>query len=194
MLPVVLPTALLVLPLFLALPAYAGIANLAGELHLLYRMWRAQRYVSGAAVCKLISKYGGTLVIKNPSAGWNYTHAWWTPDDLLSLASSPPSTDKDYESAIETKPALLCGTAGVGKTTPLPRQVRRGCCEFGAARQSSQNSEADFPLFPSCTAGPLLCISQFHSKVWHNNSGNRSREPGRTLSFQYPSWRIQCGH
>ena len=106
LLPFVLPTIPLVLLLLACLGLYAVVANYLSERRVRWRMRQSGRYLSLFAVRDRIAACGGTLIIEQPSLGWNFTHAWWTPDDILSTSPfSVPTTD-DYKAAAEKMSCL----------------------------------------------------------------------------------------
>jgi hypothetical protein len=99
LLPLVLPAVLLALPFFAWMWLYAECANYSSERRVLRTLRESGRYLSLADVLKHIEARGGTLIIEFPSFGWNYTRAWWTPDDVLSISPFSVPSKGDYEQA-----------------------------------------------------------------------------------------------
>ena len=96
----------LVLLIFACIGLYAVGANYFFERRIRRRMRHSRRYLSLADVRERIAAHGGALIIENPSLGWNFTHAWWTPDDLLSTSPFSVPTDEDYKNAAEKMKCL----------------------------------------------------------------------------------------
>jgi hypothetical protein len=100
---VLYPFLLLTIPFTLLGFAYLGLlavsANYLRELRIRSRMRRHGRYLRLSEIRSRIGQNGGTLIIEKPSLGWNFSHAWWTPDDLLSTSPFPVPTDEDYRKA-----------------------------------------------------------------------------------------------
>ena len=65
------------------------------------KMRRCGRFLQWRDAQKRISAEGGTLIIEDVSLGWNFTHAWWTPDNLLSDSAFSEPSDDDYKQAAE---------------------------------------------------------------------------------------------
>jgi hypothetical protein len=99
LLPFVLPTIPLVLVVLACFGLYAVAGNYLMELQIRRRMRRSGRYLNSSDVRQLITKHGGTLIIENPSLGWNFRHAWWTPDNVESASPFGAPTDEDYKDA-----------------------------------------------------------------------------------------------
>ena len=99
--PMMVPVALVVLSFIAAIGLLAVILNYISECFLQLRMrWRGQ-YLRPAEVRRRIAKSGGTLIIENPSLGWNHTSAWWTPDDLPAISAFSTPSDDDYLKALD---------------------------------------------------------------------------------------------
>jgi len=72
------------------------------ELRFRRRMQRAGRCLSLRACASRQECSPGTLIIEDPTAGWTYTRAWWTSDDISDAAPDPRSRDQAYHTAIQT--------------------------------------------------------------------------------------------
>lgn len=102
LLPFMIPVIVFVLCLFIPLVIFAIGYNYFNERRFRSRMIRCGRYVSHRELSrKLQDGATGTLIIESPSMGWNFTHAWWTPDDLLEIAPTEQPTKEDYHVAAE---------------------------------------------------------------------------------------------
>src|SRR5260370_5088168 len=84
--PFVLPTIPLVFAILLALGLYAVIHNFVSELLFRARMRQCGRFLRWRRLSVRIAEEGsGTLIIESPSLGWGFTHAWWTPEQVLAV-------------------------------------------------------------------------------------------------------------
>lgn len=102
LLPFMIPGIILVLLLLIPLGIFVVGYNYFGERRLRSRMIRSGRYLSRRELSrKLEDGATGTLIIESPSAGWNFTHLWWTPDDLLENAPTEKPTQDEYRVAAE---------------------------------------------------------------------------------------------
>lgn len=90
-----------VLPVFAILCAWAIAYNYLLERRLQSKMRHRGRFLRWKDALKRISAEGGTLIIEDPSLGWNYTHAWWTSENLLSKSPFSVPTGDEYERAAE---------------------------------------------------------------------------------------------
>ena len=106
LIPFVLPTIPLVLLVLACFGLYAVGANYFFELRVRRRMRQCGRFLSSADVSQRIAARGGTLIIEHPSLGWRFTHAWWTPDDVLSTAPFALPTEDEYKNAAATMKCL----------------------------------------------------------------------------------------
>lgn len=102
----VLPTIPLVLLIFAFMVLFAVTVNYQFERRVRSRMRRCGRYLRISETRWRIAENGGTLIIENPSLGWNFTHAWWTPDDLLEQSPFAVPTDEDYRNAAKNMKCL----------------------------------------------------------------------------------------
>lgn len=106
LLPFVLPTIPVVLLVLACIGLYAAVANFVFELRVRRRMRRCGRWLSSSNVRDRIAASGGTLIIEAPSLGWNFTHAWWTSDDVLSTSPYTIPTEEEYRNAAATMQCL----------------------------------------------------------------------------------------
>jgi hypothetical protein len=72
------------------------VAFLPYELLLRRRMRRAGRYLHPRTLASL----GGTILSDSPSFSWAIGRLWWTPDDVLALAPTPPETREERSRAL----------------------------------------------------------------------------------------------
>lgn len=104
------PFMLLALPLLALLGVviviFATLANFLSQRGFLRQMKFAGRYLTRSELRARVEEFGGTLIVEDPSLGWNFTHAWWTPDDLLALSPFPQPTDEEYDNAVKTMNCL----------------------------------------------------------------------------------------
>lgn len=100
LLPFVLPTVPLVLLILACIGLFAAAANYFFERRVRWRMRHCGRYLTLSDARERIALRGGTLIIENPSLGWNFTRAWWTPDDVLSTLPFAVPTKDDYKNAV----------------------------------------------------------------------------------------------
>jgi hypothetical protein len=104
---IVAASAVLSITLFVfTLGLWAVTANYRLGRRLRSRMRRCGRFLRIRSVTGRIAADGGTLIIESPSLGWNFTHAWWTPENPLSHAPSPLPTEADYRQAAKTMKCL----------------------------------------------------------------------------------------
>ena len=68
----------------------SGVLNVVNELRVRRRMRVASRFLSWHTAIDRIGNARGTLILESPTAGWNVTRAWWTPDNVLALSPAPP--------------------------------------------------------------------------------------------------------
>jgi hypothetical protein len=54
------------------------------------------RYITPKALHAILQKTPGTLLIDHPSPGMGLFYVWWTPDDVLALAPTPPPGEGYY--------------------------------------------------------------------------------------------------
>ena len=54
------------------------------------RMRTAGRWLTWGEALQRIEHEPGTLIVESPTAAWNVTYLWWTPDDVLALAPADP--------------------------------------------------------------------------------------------------------
>ncbi len=106
LLPFVLPTIPLVLVIFAFIGLFAVVAHICFEYRVRSRMRRCDRYLRLSDVRQRIAVSGGTLIVENPSLGWNFTHAWWTPDDVISKSPFIIPNDEDYKNAAQEMKCL----------------------------------------------------------------------------------------
>ena len=100
LLPFVLPAAALAFLLVVGVfGVYAAVGNCVFERRVRSRMRRCGRFLRLHDVRQRIAAEGGTLIIEGPSLGWNFTHAWWTPDAVLGKSPFSVPTDEDYKKA-----------------------------------------------------------------------------------------------
>ncbi len=76
------------------------------EHRFLWWMRQNGRYLRLSRARSLILEKGGTFIIEVPTLGWGFTHAWWTPDDLLAISPFPVPTKAEYEQAVEKMQCL----------------------------------------------------------------------------------------
>ena len=68
-----------------------------GELLIRRRMRAAHRFLTRDQVQEKAAAGTGTILVDSPTVGWGVTRAWWTDDDVLSIAPEPPQrSDKSY--------------------------------------------------------------------------------------------------
>jgi hypothetical protein len=106
LLPFVLPTIPLVLLIFACIGLYAVVANYFSERQIRRRMKQSGRYLSLSDVRDRIAACGGTLIIESPSLGWNFTHAWWTPDEIVATSPFSVPGENEYKIAAERMECL----------------------------------------------------------------------------------------
>ncbi|QDS95655.1 hypothetical protein FF011L_44530 [Roseimaritima multifibrata] len=106
LLPFVMPAIPLVFAILALMGVYAVTANYMFERRIRRRMRRSGRYLSLSIARERIASDGGTLIIENPSLGWSFTHAWWTPDDVRSSSPFAVPTNDDYRNAAEQMQCL----------------------------------------------------------------------------------------
>jgi hypothetical protein len=99
--PFILPAILLVFLILSLMGGYAIVANYLSERRLKSRMKRRGRYLRISDARRRIESDGGTLLIEAPSLGWNFTRAWWTPNDLLEESPFPLPEGDDYKTAVK---------------------------------------------------------------------------------------------
>lgn len=59
------------------------------------------RFLTQSELCdKIKSSKSGTLIIEHPSHGWNFSHAWWTPD---TVNADPTRMSKENSGAMCTE-------------------------------------------------------------------------------------------
>lgn len=104
--PFVLPTIPLAFFVIVCFGAYAVAANYYFVLGIRRHMRRRGRYVPSSEICERIAAHGGTLIIESPSLGWTFTHAWWTPDDVVSISPFAIPADEEYKNAAATMRCL----------------------------------------------------------------------------------------
>lgn len=80
--------------------------NFAIERRFLYQLRQSGRYLRLSSARARISEEGGTFIIEKPTLGWNFTHAWWTPDDLLALSPYPVPTEDEYDNSAKEMKCL----------------------------------------------------------------------------------------
>jgi hypothetical protein len=98
-----------VLPVLLfvfTLGIWAVTANYRLERRLRSRMRRCGRFLRIRTVSGRIAAEGGTLIIENPSFDWNFTHAWWTPENASLDAPCPMPSEADYRQAAKSMKCL----------------------------------------------------------------------------------------
>jgi hypothetical protein len=104
------PIVILLSPLGLLVIAclglYAVASNYLLERGIHSRMKRCGRYLPLSQLRPRISEREGTLIIERPSLGWNFTHAWWTPDNVLAKSPFLQPTDEDYRNAAKKRQCL----------------------------------------------------------------------------------------
>ncbi len=87
----ILPLFIIVLVFFfLPLGILSGIGLVLGEICVWLKMFRKGRYLSRNERKRRLVRGDGTIIIESPTIGWNITRAWWTEEDVLMLAPSPP--------------------------------------------------------------------------------------------------------
>lgn len=104
--PLVIPVIPLVLLIIGILGLCAATANYVGEWQVRFRMRRCGRYLSLSEAQSAIARSAGTLIIEQPSLGWNVTRAWWTPENLVAQSPFGLPCHEDYKNAAKTMTAL----------------------------------------------------------------------------------------
>ena len=99
--PFILIVSAIVLPIFAVFCVWAVVGNYLFEHRLQSRMRRCGRLLRWKNALGRISTEGGTLIIENPSLGWNFTHAWWTPENLPEDSPFSEPNDDEYQQAVE---------------------------------------------------------------------------------------------
>ncbi|QDU48308.1 hypothetical protein [Gimesia panareensis] len=104
LLPLTLPLFLfLCLFVFLPVGLFAFLFSFTGELLFYLSMWNDGRTLTRRRLRRrLAAGETGTLIIEYPMLAQGRTHAWWTPDDISTLAPLPiPDRSSDeYQDAV----------------------------------------------------------------------------------------------
>jgi hypothetical protein len=91
------------LPLLPAIIAYMGLwsytENYLSERRIRLQMQRCGRFLRISDAHMRIAENPGTLIIENPTIAWDITHAWWTPENVLSKSPFPLPAKVDYMNA-----------------------------------------------------------------------------------------------
>lgn len=100
LLPFVLPIVPLFLAIMLALGLCALICNFVLERRFRAQIRRCGRFLHWRQLSGCIAEEGaGTLIIESPSLGWGITHAWWTPERVLTVSPYAVPTRDEWRSA-----------------------------------------------------------------------------------------------
>jgi hypothetical protein len=73
--------------------------NYLSECRVRLRMQGCGRFLRKSGARVRIEEYPGTLIIENPTISWDYTRAWWVPEDVLSNSPFVLPTKEDYRNA-----------------------------------------------------------------------------------------------
>jgi hypothetical protein len=105
--PFVLPTIPVVLAILLAFGTYAFIHNFVSECLFRARMRHCGRFLRWRQLSARIAEEGaGSLIIESPSLGWGFTHAWWTPENVLKICPHDLPNDEEYRGAAQKMQCL----------------------------------------------------------------------------------------
>lgn len=107
--PYLLVIFVIVLPIFVilgVLGSFAVLINWLSERSFRSQMRRRNRFLSWDEALRRIGQSGGTLIIETPSPGWNFTHAWWTPEDVLAKSPYSMPSEEEYIRAAEESRCL----------------------------------------------------------------------------------------
>src|SRR5687768_3493590 len=88
--------ALVVFLFLLCIGAYCTIGMYVAERRFLWRMWQRGRYLSHRDLRTRLMECKGTLIVDRRWFGWNCTHAWWTPDDVVTTSPFGVPCEDDY--------------------------------------------------------------------------------------------------
>jgi hypothetical protein len=107
LIPFIIPAALLGFVVLLAVGLYAFICIVISELLFRIRMAHCGRFLRRRQLSARIAAEGsGTLIVESPSLGWGFTHAWWTPENVLTISPYAVPSDDDYRHAAEKMQCL----------------------------------------------------------------------------------------
>jgi hypothetical protein len=98
--------ALVVLPILAGVCLFARGANWISAQRFRFRMSRCGRYLSFRQAHRRIETQHGTLIIESWTAGWGFTRAWWTPDDIRANSTVGPPTNMEIRNAIKNSRCL----------------------------------------------------------------------------------------
>jgi hypothetical protein len=108
LIPFVLPIALavfaVILPLFGALLIFGVTWNYIMERRFRKLLRRKGRFLSWKKALQCMNANPGTLIIESPTIGWGIARAWWTADDVSSLATCPMPSEMEYRKAASGGP------------------------------------------------------------------------------------------
>lgn len=82
---------------YLAIRAYSE--NYLSERRIRLRMQGCGRFLRKPDARVRIEECPGTLIIENPTISWNYTRAWWVPEDVLTSSPFALPTKEEYKNA-----------------------------------------------------------------------------------------------
>jgi hypothetical protein len=101
------PTVPFALVFLLVLGLYAFIHIVVSELLFCARMRQCGRFLRWRRLGARIAEEGtGTFIIESPSLGCGFTHAWWTPEKVLTVSPYAVPTDDDYRNSAEKMQCL----------------------------------------------------------------------------------------
>lgn len=92
------------LPFLPAMIAYWGTRayteNYLSERRVRIRMQSCGRFLRKSEARVRIEKDPGTLIIERPAISWNFTRAWWVPEDVLSISPFALPTKEEYQRSV----------------------------------------------------------------------------------------------